>query len=251
MQETTAFIERIRRINSDYQHLELAVDETLHNIKAGQSLLARPQQDDRYTWSPYLRERWWPVALTGNHRLLIEVPLSDDYTPGQPFSILGPIGKPYRFRRSLRNVLLIAYDTPPTPLLMMIYNLLKNSVSVTMVLLGTARAYNTGHLMPELEVVHGDDALNWADQVMTLGWADQVFLTVPAGDDRQHFRTIYNVIESRRSDISKNYLFGVFAPLTPCGMGGCHACMITVENKPFLTCTEGPAVDLTLVKLPT
>jgi len=251
MRETQAYIEKIRRVNSDYQHLEIAVDESLQKIRAGESLLARPQEADIKYWSPYLRMRWWPVAITADKRLIIEVATDSGHSPGDVFNILGPVGRPYRFRRSLRNVLLIAYDTPPTPLIMMTYNLLKNNVSVTMVLLGSARAYNTSHLMPELEVIHGDDDLNWADQVMTLGWADQVFLTVNPGDELANFKRIKLIIEERRSDIPANYLFGVFAPLVPCGVGACHACMITVENSPLLTCTQGPAVDLLLVKLPT
>ena len=131
---------------------ELAVDESLLKLKPGQSLLARLSE----RWDPYLREQWWPVNLTDN-RLVIERPAEMRYEPGQVVSVLGLVGQPFRFRRALRNVLLIAYDRSPTPLLMTIPWLLSNNVSVTLVLLSKARDYNTQHLPAEAEVIRGDD----------------------------------------------------------------------------------------------
>lgn len=247
MKETEAIIERVKRINVGFQHLELAVDNTLLQIKPGQSLLAHVTTS---SWHPYLREQWWPVAITQG-KLVVERPIEEQFNPGQIVRLLGLIGQPYRFRRVLRNVLLVAYDTAPTPLLMTIPWLLGNNISVTMVLLGLARDYATPHLPPEIEVVQGetDDPLSWPDQVMTVGWADQVFVTVAQGNEQRNFHRIVQRFKERRADIPQNYLFGVFQPMLPCGAGACQACMINMQKSTPLSCSDGPAFDLTQVML--
>ncbi len=245
MKQTEAIIERIRRINDDFQQFELSVDESLKRIKPGQSLLARLSEK----WDPYLREHWWPVGIIDN-RVVIERPGPDRYEPGHVVDLLGPIGQPFRFRRTLRNVLLMAYDTPPTPLLMTIPWLLGNQISVTLVLLGEAKRYNAQHIPPEVEVVLGQDGLNWDDQVMTLGWADQIFTTVGQIDELGRFSQIMAMLHEWRADVSKNYVFGVFQSILPCGVGACHACMLKMQQGTQLTCSDGPAFDLTQVRLP-
>ena len=247
MKETEAIIEKIKRINEHFQHLELAVDRSLHQMKPGESVLARIGKH----WDPYLREHWWPVGFTGNNKLIIERSGHIPYEPGQIVSLLGPVGVNFRFRRSLRNILLIAYDTPPTPLLMMIHWLLANHVNVTIALLGeNAEHYDTKHVSPEVEVIHGDDQLTWPDQVLTLGWADQVFVVVAPDDEPLRFSRLMNVIREKRSEVPKNYIFGVFQSVLPCGIGACDACTVRVEGELKHICTDGPAFDLTLVRLP-
>jgi hypothetical protein len=178
MRDVPAIIERITLISPEYQHLHLAVeDNTFRNIKPGQSLLARlqPAHALEDLWEPYLREQWWVVGMSKAGLLLVERDISNHYEQGQEVSLLGPVGTPYRFRPSLRNVLLVAYDSPPTPLTIMIPSLLYNNISVTLVLLGEARSYDTNHIAPEVEVIRGEDDMSWDGQVMTMGWADQVF----------------------------------------------------------------------------
>jgi hypothetical protein len=244
MQETQAIIERVRRINADYQHLELAVADSVGKLKPGQSLLVSLNE----TWQPYLREQWWPVNVM-NNKLVIERPANLRYDPGQVVNVLGPVGQPYRFRRSLRNVLLIAYDSTPTALLMTIPWLLGNQISVTMVLLGSARDYDTQHLPPEVEIIRGDDEMNWQNRVMTVGWADQVFVVVSQNGEHENFTNFWHLFNDLRADIPKNYLFGVFQPILPCGMGACHACMLKMQQGMKLACVEGPSFDLTQVML--
>ncbi|HEX2620794.1 MAG TPA: hypothetical protein VHL11_11620 [Phototrophicaceae bacterium] len=246
MKETTAIIERIKRVNAGYQRLELSVDDSLLKLKPGQSIMAR--RSDR--WDPYLLEQWWPVNLLRG-KLVIERPDSEQYEPGQVVPLLGVIGQPFRFRgsASLRNVLLVAYNTPPTPLLMTIPWLLGNKISVTMALLGSAAAYDTQHLPPEVEIELGGDEFEWENQVMTLGWADQVFITVGPDDEFQRFNQVIERFRELRHDIPRNYLFGVFQGLLPCGSGACHSCMVRTTQGTALVCTEGPAFDLTQVIL--
>jgi hypothetical protein len=255
MEETQAIIERVRRINTHYQHLDLAVDKSLSNIKPGQSLLARAS----LRWDPYLREHLWPVGV-GSNRLVIECPGDVHYEPGQVISVLGPVGQPYRFRRNLRNVLLLAYDTAPTPLLMITPMLLANKVSVALVLLGSATRYTTQHLPPELEVIIPEktsqtgggkfDHLEWKNSVLTIGWADQVFAVASQNDELYRFRELLEFFGEKRAEIPENYLFGVFRSTQPCGVGACQACMLKMKAKnreTALICMDGPAFDLTTV----
>lgn len=244
MKETEAIIERIRLINQKVQHLELAVDPSLARVKPGQSILARPHA----TWNPYLPDQWWPVGLSGG-RVVVERPSTERYDTGQVITMLGLVGNPFLFRRTLRNVMLLAYDTAPTPLLMTVPWLLGNKVSVTLVLVGAARQYNTQHLPEEVEVIQGDDPLNWANQVMTVGWADQVFAVVNRSDETANFLRLLERMRELRNDIPANYLFGVFQPEVACAAGACHACMLAMREGTKLACTEGPAFDLTQVLL--
>ncbi len=250
MKETEALIERVRRVNDTHQQLYITVDSSLNDIKPGHSVLARIHED----WTPYLREQWWPVAA-GNNTLIVERPSEQRYEPGSVVSLIGTVGQPFRFRRTLRSVLLIAYASEPTPLMMTIPALLANGVNVTLILLGVD--YDTQHLPPEVEVIQGEvgegepvDKLDWANRVTTIGWADQVFVTVPQQDELTYFREIWSLFSEMRADIPPNYLFGVFRPLLPCGVGACSACMVRLTGgSTALVCKEGPALDLTKVAL--
>jgi hypothetical protein len=242
VKEAMVLIERVRQVNETHQHLDLAVEPWLVEIKPGQSVLARMTE----TWDPYLREQWYPVAVSKT-LLTIERPLTTTYTPGHVVDLLGVIGQPYRFRKTLRNVLLLAYNTEPTPLIMMIGMLIKNRVSVTLVLLGDAAQYGTTHLPPEVEVLKGDHEMNWTNRVTTVGWADQVFAVVPQADEAGHFRRLYELFTQLRADIPHGHLWGVFRPPLPCGIGACSSCMVRIKGEQHPTCTQGPAFDLSLV----
>jgi len=243
MRETKAIIERVSRLNEHYQRLHLAVEDYLNDLKPGQTVLAR--LSDR--WDPYLREQWWPVEVAPN-RLVVERPGSHRYEPGQSVNLLGAVGQPYRYRRTLRNVLLLADDAAPTPLIMSVGWLVSNHISVTLVLAGKAALYPTQYLPPEVEVLHADENLSWPNRVMTVGWADQVFVVVGAGDELGRFARIWSLFSELRAEIPKSYLFGVFQPVQPCGIGACQACMLPLHGSDStLICTQGPAVDLATV----
>ena len=258
MKDTQAIIERVRRINADVQHLELAVDDSLTKIKPGQSLLVRvapfnPNFADEI-WHPYLREQWYPVNMV-NNKLLIERPTEIRYEPGQIVNAMGLIGQPIRFRKSARTVLLIAYNTPPTALLMTIPWLLGNKIAVTLVLLGSATDYGTQHLPPEIEVIRGsagtqEETLVWPNQVLTAGWADQVLVVVSKDDELLRFGELMARLKELRNDVPPNYIFGVFQPWLPCGVGACAACLLRVGDELQAACSKGPSFDLTTVQLP-
>jgi NAD(P)H-flavin reductase len=243
MKVTEAIIERLRAVNSTHQHLHLAVDESLMAIKPGQFLLARV--GDR--WDPYLRVTWYPVDVQDN-KLVVERPLDEKYDLGQTVSIVGVAGDHFRFRKGVRNILLIAYDCAPTPMLMILPWLLRNNIAATLVLLGEATKYETQHLPPEIEVIEGDSELNWPDQVMSVGWADQIFVCVAQDDESYRFARVLARIKERRSEVPKNYLFGIYQGFG-CGIGMCDVCAVRTEDGVKLACMKGPSFDLTLVKL--
>lgn len=250
MKETEALIERVRRISATHQQLTVTVDASLSAIKPGQSVLARVGEN----WGPYLREQWWPVGHQKNI-LIVERPAPLHYEPGTVVSLIGAIGQPFRFRRTLRSVLLIAYGSDPAPLLLTIPALLTNNVNVTLILMGTD--YSTQHLPPEVEVIQGEvgegeplDKLNWANRVTTIGWADQVFVTVPQEDELAAFREIWTLFSELRADIPSNYLFGIFHPPLPCGVGACASCIVKMAGSNIAyMCKDGPAIDLTKMPL--
>lgn len=249
MRELILNIERVRRINETHQHIHLSTDASLMQMKAGQSLLANALDshgDDAGSGGrldPYLREQWFPVVI-GKNEIVVERPMERRYEPSTQVSVLGIIGQPFRYRRTLRSVLLLAVDTAPSSLLLAIPALLANYVSVTLVLLGSAAGYKTAHLAPEVEVILGDGNLNWANRVTTVGWADQVFVAVDPSDESACFSRVLELFRTLRADLPTNYLFGVFQPPLPCGVGACSACMIRLKSVTALACEDGPAFDL-------
>ncbi len=247
MKETQAYIERIKRVNRGHQRLELAVDQSLSAMLAGQAMLVRriDKDYDSEQWDPYLRELWFPVEIQARNIVIVERPARAQFLPGQLLSIIGPVGKPFRFRHNLRNILLIAYHTTPAALLLMLPPLLAKQVGVTLVLMGSARQYETGHLSEEVEVIQADDDLTWPDMVMTLGWADQVFVVVGPGDEWGYYREILRLMRERQADMPTNYAFAVAQREMPCGVGACHACALNLRGAPKLPCVDGAAFDLT------
>ncbi|MEO1444362.1 MAG: hypothetical protein AAFV33_28465, partial [Chloroflexota bacterium] len=135
MKESQASIQRVRLMGNGYQQLEMGIASNLTSMRAGQSVLVRPKaMRQQVIWNPYLRSVWFPTRVTGR-AMTVEVLTTDRYEPGDVLDMFGPVGRHYNYRNTLRNVLLLAYDTPPFPLLMTIPHLLGNSVSVTLVLL--------------------------------------------------------------------------------------------------------------------
>ena len=251
MRETQAIIERIKRVNRGWQHLELAVDRSLSSLLPGQAVLARRISKDyeAENWHPYLRDLWFPVDIPAQNILVVELPAREAFQPGQLLSLLGPVGKPLRFRAKLRNLLLLAYDRPPTALLLMLPRVLSQGASVTLVMLGAARDYDCSHLPEEVEVIQAADDHTWGEMVMTLGWADQAFVTVGQGADLARFGEVMELIRGRRSDIRENTLFGVFQRQLPCGLGACGACHLPLRGASKMQCLDGPAFDLTQLRL--
>jgi NAD(P)H-flavin reductase len=238
--ETHATIERVRRISARFQRLELGVDESLARLKPGQAVLARLSDE---TWDPYLPELWTPVAVDGG-TVTVERPASTLYVPGQAVTLLGPVGAPFPMRPVLRNLLLIALDTPPTPLVFLATMAIRSKIAVTMVLGGAAVEYPLDVLPPEVEVLEGDLERGWPNQVTTVGWADQVIAAAnPAYREAVYLRLMKRVRELR-ADVPARYLLGIFDVPMLCGVGACQGCRVSCKGEDRLTCQDGPAIDL-------
>lgn len=251
MKDSRARIERISRVNAQTLHVDLAVeDDAVKQMKPGQSLLVRvgDMHGEAQQWTPYLREQWWVIGNVAKDVVRVELPFTPDLQTGQIVQLLAPIGQPYRFRRNLGHVLLIAYNSPPTPLLIMIPSLLKNSVNLTLVLMGTARAYDTQTLPPEVEIIRADDTMEWEAMVRTISETDQTFIVVEQDDELMRFHEVLDIVQKRRPNVAENVLWGVFRPPLPCGVGACDACALRVKDGIKLVCVDGPAFDLTQVK---
>lgn len=242
--ETTATIERIRRVSANLQRLELGVDESLRRIKPGQYVLARPTD----SWDPYLPQCWTPVALS-NNTVTFEQPGTDHYQPGQTVTLLGPVGAPFPLRPNLRNLLLIALDTPLTALALLATLAVRSKVGVTLVRSGEAQRYPLDLLPQEVEVLEGDLDSGWPNQVMTLGWADQVIAVAEPVYRLEHYQRLVERISELRAQIPQRFFLGLFDQALLCGMGACQGCALPHEGGHKLICVDGPAQDLTKVIL--
>lgn len=242
MDDLTAIIERVKRVSATTQRLDVAMSGA-SRVQPGQHFLARLTE----SWDPYLREPWIPVK-THKNTVIFERPAGTDYQPGQVAHLLGPIGLPIPVTEGARTLLLIAYDTVPTSLLMLADTALHRRMSVTLALVGAAQNYALEALPPELEVVRGDDHGEWADQRANIEWADQI-VAVSLPHDTTRYSKLLEMALRVRVELPHGYVSGLFQPPLPCGIGACRACLVACHRQEALACTEGPAFDLLRVTL--
>lgn len=239
--ESRATIERVQQLSSRLQRIELGVPASLARLRPGETLLARLSQD---SWDPYLAEQWTPVALNGK-TVTVERPISHRYTPGQVVTLLGPVGAPFPMRYGLRNLLLIALDTPPTPLVLLASLAVRSQVEVTLVLGGSAQDYPLEALPREVEVLEGDLEQGWPNQVTTVGWADQLVAVADPTYRDQLYQALMARIHALRAEIPPRFMLGLFDQPLPCGVGACQGCGVSCKGgKDRLVCLDGPAIDL-------
>ena len=240
IRESQATIERVRRISPTLQRIDLGVEDYLARLKPGQTLLARIAED---RWDPYLPEAWTPVALD-KQTITIERPARDQYLPGQVVTLLGPVGAPFPMRYNLRNLLLVALDAYPTPLVLLASMAVRSQIEVTLVLTGDATEYPLDALPPEIEVVTGSLQEGWPNQVTTVGWADQTIAVANPRYRHELYPQLMARIRELRADIPKRFMLGLFDQPMPCGTGACQGCGVTCQGKDHLVCVDGPALDL-------
>ncbi|WP_119065308.1 iron-sulfur cluster-binding protein [Aggregatilinea lenta] len=241
MRETQAIIERVRHISAEIQHIDLSVDPALAQLQPGQSVLAAPQ--DHSAWTPYLRDQWIPVDAQGA-RLVVELPMTAHYAPGQVMSLLGPVGKPVPLRSGARNLLLIAEDATPTPLVWIARQRVRDGAAVTLVLSGRALDYSLEQFPAEVEILRGDTDWSWPEQVETLTWADQVIALAPSYTQSESYGRLHHAISQLRHRAPEHFACGLFYQRLACGTGACGACMTACQDGDRLICVDGPALDL-------
>lgn len=241
VKESSATIERVRRLSGRLQRLDLGVEENLARLKPGQAVLARLSPE---SWDPYLPEVWTPVALDGA-TITVERPVGVAYTPGQIVSLLGPVGAPFPMRPNLRSLLLLALDAEPTPLILLATLAVLSKIEVTLVLGGRAKDYPLQALPAEIEVVEGDLEQGWPNQVTSVGWADQVIAVANPRYRHLTYPALLARLHQLRQDIPKRFALGIFEQPMPCGVGTCFGCGFACkEGADKLTCLDGPALDL-------
>ena len=247
MQQAQAIIERVRRISATTIRLDVAVDKQQRNVDAGQLFLARTTG----SLDPYLREPWTPVRRDGTC-LIVERPATQTFSPGQVVDLLGPVGKPIPLRESVRKLLLMAYDSTPSSLLLLAETALAKGIAVTLALIGTATQYPLELLPQEIEIVRGTDKGDLPDKATTLRWADQIVAVAPPPSDIGYYARLLDAVREMRVQVPSDYVFGLLQPPMPCGVGACQACVVRVGRDEVPACLYGPAFDLlSLRSLPT
>jgi NAD(P)H-flavin reductase len=239
MKDAQVIIERVRRAAPTIQRLDVSVELPHKTVQPGQFFLARVTE----SLDPYLREPWTPIRKKGAI-LTFERPLGVNYQPGQVIGLLGPIGKPIQLRDAVRTLLLIAYDSAPISLLMLAEEALERRVSVTLLLLGAARAYPLEALPPEIEIVRGDEKGQFSPDY--LKWADQVIAVAP---DAERYSALFEAAVRARTEIAPNFLSVIYQLPMPCGVGACSACAVRCKGSERLACVDGPVFDLLEVSL--
>jgi hypothetical protein len=241
MRETTAIIERVRRVGATWQHLELAIEPELSQIQPGQTLLARLHTPS----VSYLREHWIPLGFNPELGVLVvERPLKSVYTPGDEVHLIGPVGSPFQLRRHQRTLLLLALDYPPSYLLHLLVTAIGLNMAVVMVLTGQAQDYPLSNLPPAVEVLKSPEPLQWAEQNRTLSWAEQVFAVCAPHNAEMFYSYLWGVAQQARRAVPEGFLQGIYPLPLPCGTGACLACLVRRKGADHLACIQGPAFDL-------
>lgn len=247
MRETQSIIERARRVSPGLQQLELSVESSLSQLKPGQSLFVRPQENDRPTG--YLREQWLPVDVRAG-QITVEISSQHTYQPGRVVSLLAPIGQPIPIRSGIKTLLMLADNALPTPFSWLARCLVQSGVAVTLVLNGRSTEYPLELFPAEVEIMRGDIDWQWPDQVETLTWADQIIALAPGYARREVYANLLRIVgQLRNHDFPENYLCGLFYQRLACGTGACQVCQIPYRGGDRLGCSDGPAFDLRKVIL--
>ena len=244
MRESEGIIERVWRISATLQRVEVSVEGSFASIQPGHSILVAEE-----TPGAYLREQWIPVA-SGDGQLIIERPVERRYSPGQIVNMLGPIGNPLPWSGGGgKRLLLIAHDTSPAPLLMLAQQAINQTCEVALVLAGSSTLYPFEGIPPAVEVISIEREDGWSEHDQVLIWADQIYAVVNDAFWMDYFGGLYHRIGKMKSRVPLNTIYGVFTLPVICGTGVCTACMVRCKTTNRLTCTDGPAFDLSEVLL--
>ncbi len=245
MHQAQAIIERVRRVSAGIQRLELAVDKAHRTLGGGQFFLARAAA----AYDPYLREAWLPVEQRGAV-IVVERPSRHVYMPNQVVDLLGPISKPFPLRETTRTLLLITYEATPAIFLLLMHTALARGAAVALVLIGQAGHYPLDALPQAVEVTRAADHTAWVERGQQIIWADQIFAAAPPPYDTPSYLRLLDEVRVVRQLPAPEYVYGVFQPPMPCGIGACQACLVRVQGGADVpACTEGMAFDLLSVNL--
>jgi Iron-sulfur cluster binding domain of dihydroorotate dehydrogenase B len=241
MQEFKAIIERVWRVAPGLQRLEIVMGKGTPQPAPGQLFLAHVENAN----NSYLRQHWVPVAYT-EHGFVVERNEISYYTPGQPVSLIGPVGKPFELPTNTRALVIIAYDVSPAAFWLLVQKVLDAGGAVTLVLLGQAARYPLQVIPADVEVQTALDLAVWRDRQPLLKWADQMLAAAPAYLDADFYGELAEYCKQIRMSLPAGFAHVLVHPVMPCGVGACQACTIALSGgREANACTDGPIFDLT------
>lgn len=241
MLEAQAIIERVRGVSASVQRLDLSVDRAHAEVNAGEIFLARSVE----SLDPFLREPWIPVQKAQT-TVTVEIPTGKTYWPGQVVSLLGPVGRPFPLRETSRRLLLIAVDAMPSALLLCAQAAIERKDAVVLVLVGAARQYPREALPAELEILSAESILTWEHGGPTLKWAQQTIAVAAPPFSTERYTDLLSLAQTTMIGIAEQFIYGLYQPPLPCGVGACSACLTRCGSHDIAVCTEGFALDLTV-----
>jgi hypothetical protein len=241
MQEIQGIIERVKRVSTTLQRVDVVLNQGQASVGVapGQLFLVRstPSLD------PFLREPWTPVARDGA-RLTVELSGEVTYRTEQFVSLIGPIGRPIPLRDTIRALLLVVFEATPAALLTLANAVIGRKGAVVLVLVGAAAQYPLDLLPMEIEVIRAETLTRWENRDYHLKWADQIVALAPPPHDAARYRELMDEAKRVRLTMPEGFAYGLFQPPLPCGIGACAACLVRWDGDDVPACLEGPAFDL-------
>jgi dihydroorotate dehydrogenase electron transfer subunit len=164
---------------------------------------------------------------------------------GAAVDLLGPLGRGWTIRPTVRNLLLLCEEAQIAPLLLLAQVALEQELAVTLVsrLHDEREAYPPALLPPEAEyhIVAGDSDLGGDTDPFErlegyLRWADAICCSV----SHETLLALYNRSERVRS---KNFAQATLSRPLPCGTGVCYACGTETRSGQKLVCRDGPVFE--------
>lgn len=157
-------------------------------------------------------------------------PAPESWLPGTELNLLGPLGKGFRMRESVRRLTLIALDESPARLLPLIFQALTQDIDIILF---------TDHLSVPLPASVEVSPLSTLPEALT--WADFLALDLkPSG--LSSLRTLLRLSPEQRSSLPAQAL--IYTPMPCAGVADCSVCAVPGRRGWKLACKDGPVFDL-------
>lgn len=213
-------------------------------VQCGESLLRRPLSVHRIREGGQLALLYATIGRGTNSLSRLK--------KGSTVDLLGPLGNGFSVNSKSRRVLLIAGGIGIAPLVFLTDAVLKQGLSVTM-LLGAATAaqvYPVRLLPPQIQLtLFTEDGLRVGRKgIITdavpefVHQADQVFACGPIGMYRRLVSLMEEIENEKPIQVSLEVRMG-------CGIGACYGCSIRTKSGMKQVCKDGPVFELSEINL--
>lgn len=210
------------RLEPDGLSAQIACPSNLHPAPGQYLAASSPSSTDPLPVVLY------PIGKTGDD-LMVAAPLAADWHAGMNLSLRGPLGRGFNMPVSARRVALTAFDKPPSRLLPLADQALRQGASVA-VYAGRTPA----GLPPEVEVLPVD----LLPEAPT--WADFMALDVDAAS-LPGLRSLLGLKPYQRPPCTIQAL--IAAPMPCTGLAECGVCAVATRSGWMLACSDGPVFD--------